>query len=215
VAFDAREGRPYASLTVSPDEPDEPPAGDITRLLQSWSEGNEVAREQLAALVYHELHRRAVAMLRRENRGHTLRPTALVHEAYLRLVGQRTSWRNSSHFFGVASQAMRRVLVDHARARHAAKRAEGGLRVELTEELASSEPREVDLLSLDAALDALAARDPDQARLVELRFFGGLSHEEAAEVMGVSLAAAKRDWSLAKAWLYRRLRKGEGDDDTA
>jgi RNA polymerase sigma factor (TIGR02999 family) len=192
---------------VSPDDPDEPPPGDITRLLQSWSQGDDVAREELAALVYSELHRRAVAMLRREQKGHTLRPTALVHEAYLRLVGQRTSWRNSSHFFGVASQAMRRVLVDHARARHAAKRAEGGLRVELTEALASSEPREVDLLALDAALDALAARDPEQARLVELRFFGGLSHEEAAEVMGVSLASAKREWSLAKAWLFRRLRE--------
>jgi RNA polymerase sigma factor (TIGR02999 family) len=199
---------------VCPDEPDDPPAGDITRLLQSWSAGNESARERLAALVYNELHRRAVAMLRRESRGHTLRPTALVHEAYLRLVGQRTSWRNSSHFFGVASQAMRRVLVDHARARHAAKRAEGGLRVELTEALASSEPRDVDLLALDAALDALAERDAEQARLVELRFFGGLSHEEAADVMGVSLAAAKREWSLAKAWLYRRLRKDADDAGT-
>jgi RNA polymerase sigma factor (TIGR02999 family) len=196
---------------VDPDEPDPPPPGDITRLLQSWSQGDEVAREELAALVYSELHRRAVAMLRREQKGHTLRPTALVHEAYLRLVGQRTSWRNSSHFFGVASQAMRRVLVDHARARHAAKRAEGGLRVELTEALASSEPREVDLLALDAALDALASRDPEQARLVELRFFGGLSHEEAAEVMGVSLASAKREWSLAKAWLFRRLRASHDD----
>jgi RNA polymerase sigma factor (TIGR02999 family) len=196
---------------VSPDDPDEPPPGDITRLLQSWSQGDDVAREELAALVYSELHRRAVAMLRREQKGHTLRPTALVHEAYLRLVGQRTSWRNSSHFFGVASQAMRRVLVDHARARHAAKRAEGGLRVELTEALASSEPREVDLLALDAALDALASRDPEQARLVELRFFGGLSHEEAAEVMGVSLASAKREWSLAKAWLFRRLRESLDD----
>ena len=199
---------------MTPDDEDGPPAGDITRLLQSWSQGNEVAREELAALVYNELHRRAVSMLRREQKGHTLRPTALVHEAYLRLVGQRTSWRNSSHFFGVASQAMRRVLVDHARARHAAKRAEGGLRVELTESLASSEPREVDLLALDAALDALAGRDQEQARLVELRFFGGLSHEEAADVMGISLAAAKREWSLAKAWLFRRLRKDAGEAGT-
>jgi RNA polymerase sigma factor (TIGR02999 family) len=215
LAVDAGVAAPYALPTVSPDEPDEPPPGDITRLLQSWSEGSGAARDELARLVYDELHRRAVAMLRRESRGHTLRPTALVHEAYLRLVGQRTSWRNSSHFFGVASQAMRRVLVDHARARHAAKRAEGGLRVELTEALASSAPRDVDLLALDAALDALAERDSEQARMVELRFFGGLSHEEAADVMGVSLAAAKREWSLAKAWLFRRLRKDAGDAGTA
>ena len=188
-------------------EGDPAPPGDITRLLQSWSDGDGTARDEVARLVYDELHRRAVGLLRRENRGHTLRPTALVHVAYLRLVGQRTSWRNSSHYFGVASQAMRRVLVDHARARHAAKRAEGGVRVELTEALASSGPREVDLLALDAALDALAARDAEQARMVELRFFGGLSHEEAADVMGISHAAAKREWSLAKAWLFRRLRK--------
>lgn len=198
--------------TVTALEGDPSNPGDITRLLHSWSEGDGAAREELARLVYNELHRRAVALLRRENRGHTLRPTALVHEAYLRLVGQRTSWRNSSHFFGVASQAMRRVLVDHARARHAAKRAEGGLRVELTEALASAEPRDVDLLALDAALDALAERDSEQARMVELRFFGGLSHEEAAEVMGISHAAAKREWSLAKAWLFRRLRKGPVGD---
>ena len=191
-------------------EGDPAPPGDITRLLQSWSEGDGTAREEVARLVYDELHRRAVGLLRRENRGHTLRPTALVHEAYLRLVGQRTPFRNSSHFFGVASQAMRRILVDHARARHAQKRAEGGLRVELTESLASAGPRDVDLLALDAALDELAERDPGQARLVELRFFGGLSHEEAAESLGLTLAVAKQEWTLAKAWLFRRLTKARG-----
>jgi RNA polymerase sigma-70 factor, ECF subfamily len=189
---------------VSSDQDDGPP-GDITRLLRSWSAGDAVAGEELTRLVYAELHRRAAAILRRESPGHTLRPTALVHEAYLRLVGQRTPFRNSSHFFGVASQAMRRILVDHARARHAQKRAEGGLRVELTESLASASPRDVDLLALDAALDDLAARDPGQAQLVELRFFGGLSHEEAAETLGLTLAVAKQEWSLAKAWLFRRL----------
>jgi RNA polymerase sigma factor (TIGR02999 family) len=191
---------------VPSDPPQEPP-GDITRLLRSWSAGDADAREELTRLVYAELHRRAAAILRRESPGHTLRPTALVHEAYLRLVGQRAPFRNRSHFFGVASQAMRRILVDHARARHAQKRAEGGVRVELTESLASAGPREVDLLALDAALDALGERDPGQARLVELRFFGGLSHEEAAESLGLTLAVAKQEWSLAKAWLFRRLTK--------
>jgi RNA polymerase sigma factor (TIGR02999 family) len=191
---------------VDPERPDEPP-GAITRLLRSWGAGDAVAREELTRLVYSELHRRAASILRRESPGHTLRPTALVHEAYMRLVGQRTPFRNSSHFFGVASQAMRRILVDHARARHAQKRAEGGLRVELTESLASAGPRDVDLLALDAALDELATRDPEQARLVELRFFGGLSHEEAAESLGLTLSVAKQEWSLAKAWLFRRLTK--------
>jgi RNA polymerase sigma factor (TIGR02999 family) len=194
---------------VDPDRPDDPP-GDITRLLRSWGAGDAASREELTRLVYSELHRRAAAILRRESPGHTLRPTALVHEAYLRLVGQRTPFRNSSHFFGVASQAMRRILVDHARARHAQKRAEGGLRVELTESLASAGPRDVDLLALDAALDELAERDPGQARLVELRFFGGLSHEEAAESLGLTLAVAKQEWTLAKAWLFRRLTKARG-----
>ena len=191
---------------MSPDRTDEPP-GDITRLLRSWSAGDSLAGEELTRLVYSELHRRAAAILRRESPGHTLRPTALVHEAYLRLVGQRTPFHNRSHFFGVASQAMRRILVDHARARHARKRPEGGLRVELTESVASATPRDVDLLALDAALDALAERDPGQARLVELRFFGGLSHEEAAESLGLTLAVAKQEWSLAKAWLFRRLKR--------
>jgi len=195
---------------VQPELDHEPaPPGDVTRLLKSWSDGDQTAREQVVRLVYDDLRRRAAAMLRRERAGHTLRPTALVHEAYLRLVDQRVAWRNSSHFFGVASQAMRRVLVDHARAHHAAKRAEGGLRVEMTESLAPSSPRDADLLALDAALDALAARDPDQARLVELRFFGGLSHEQAAQVLGLSLASARHEWTLAKAWLYRRLKKDD------
>lgn len=191
------------------DRADGAPPGDITRLLRSWSDGDSAAREELTRLVYSELRRRAAAILRRESPGHTLRPTALVHEAYLRLVGQRSPFRNSSHFFGVASQAMRRILVDHARARHAHKRAEGGVRVELTEQLASAGPREVDLLALDAALEELAERDPAQARLVELRFFGGLSHEEAAESLGLTLAVAKQEWSLAKAWLFRRLTTDE------
>ena len=180
------------------------PAGEVTRLLQRWSEGDADAREALLPLVYRELRRRAAAYLRRENRHHTLRPTDLVHETYLRLCEQSTGWKNRDHFFGVSARLMRRILVDHARARTAAKRGRG-LRVTLTEGLAAVSPAGVDILALDQALSELASLDERQAELVELRFFGGLTQEEAAKAIGISLATANRDWAMAKAWLHRKL----------
>ena len=181
-----------------------PEAGDVTRLLQAWHDGDESARDRLMPLVYDELRRRAAHHLRRERRGHTLRPTDLVHETYLRLCAQNVGWQNREQLYGVASRLMRRILVDHARMRAAAKR--GGLRVTLVEDMASTSPAEPNLLDLDAALDELAGFDERQARLVELRFFGGLSIEESARVLDVSIATANRDWVTAKAWLYRRLK---------
>jgi RNA polymerase sigma-70 factor (ECF subfamily) len=155
------------------------------------------------------LRRRAAGYLRRERPGHTLQPTALVHEAYLRLAGQEgTPWTGRAQFLAVASQAMRRVLVDHARSRRAGKRWGGRVQVPLEEGAATSLPREVDLIALDESLDALEARAPGQARLVELRYFGGLTTDEAAEVLGVSRATAERRWSLARAWLFRRVTEG-------
>ena len=182
-----------------------PSRGELTRLLQAWSRGDAGAQDRLLPIVYHELHRRAIAYLRRERRDHTLKPTDLVHEAYLRLCSQDVAWQNREQFFGVAARLMRRILVDHARARTTAKR-QHGLRVPLGEDLAARPPLAPDLLDLDAALDELAERDQRQGRLVELRFFGGLTQEESAQVLGVSLATANREWAMAKAWLYRRLK---------
>ncbi len=185
------------------------PPGRITRLLQSWHQGDDAARDQLIPVVYAELRRRAAARLRRERPGHTLHPTDLVHETYLRLCAQDSAWQNREHFFGIASQLMRRILVDHARARAAAKRGPG-LRVTLApgggREPAVG-PAAPDLLDLDSALVELAALDERQARLVELRFFGGLGIDEAADVLGVSRATANREWQVARAWLYRRLKR--------
>jgi RNA polymerase sigma factor (TIGR02999 family) len=183
------------------------PPGELTRLLRAWNRGDQEARDRLIPVVYHELRRRAAAYLRRERAGHTLRPTDLVHEAYLRLCQQNSGWENREQFFGVASSLMRRVLVDHARARRAAKRG-GGQRVTLPVDLASASSLEPDLLDLDVALGELAAVDGRAARLVELRFFGGLKLEEAAHCLGVSRATAAREWVTAKAWLFRRLRAG-------
>src|SRR5205085_813356 len=153
---------------------DEPSAPALTRLLLAWSRGDVGARDQLFPLVYAELRRRAAGYLRREARGHTLQPTALVHEAYLRLSDKNPGWKSRTHFFAVASQTMRRLLVDHARARRAAKRPESKTRVTLVESVSGE--REVDLIALDEALDELEAAAPRQARMVELRFFGGLTH---------------------------------------
>jgi RNA polymerase sigma-70 factor (ECF subfamily) len=183
-----------------------PPAGAVTLLLQSWSAGDLRAREELMPVVYGELRRRAAGYLRRERSGHTLRPTDLVHEAYLKLCAQNAGFENREQFFGVASRLMRRILVDHARARAAAKRG-GGLRVTLSAE-PSAPPPHADLLELDTALEELAAHDERQARLVELRFFGGLTIEEASHVLGISPATAKREWAHAKAWLFARLMHG-------
>jgi RNA polymerase sigma factor (TIGR02999 family) len=175
-------------------------------MLEAWSRGDAHARDELMPVVYQELRRRAAGYLRRERPGHTLRPTALVHEAYLRLCEQNSGFKNREQFFGVASRLMRRILIDHARAKGAAKRG-GALRVTLAEDMAQ-QPPSADLLDLDAALDELAALDEREGRLVELRFFGGLTLEEAARVLGVSPATAKTDWAHAKAWLYARLEAG-------
>jgi RNA polymerase sigma factor (TIGR02999 family) len=183
-------------------------AKPVTALLRAWSGGDEEARNQLLPLIYAELRRRAASQLRRERHGHTLQPTALVHEAYLRLVGQGVAWKNRAHFFGLASEMMRRILVDHARGRNREKRAGGWTRVELDEAVAISEQRDVDLVLLDQALAELTDLDPQHGRIVELRFFGGMTLEETAHVLGVSATTVKRDWSLARAWLYRRLQRG-------
>ena len=186
----------------------EPPGpGVVTRLLQAWSQGDPGARDALMPVVYDQLRRRAAAHMRRERRGHTLRPTDLVHEAYLRLCSQNAGFKNREQFFGVASSLMRRILVDHARARAAAKRG-GGLRVTLVDDLVVRAPADPDLLPLDGALDELAALDERQMKLVELRFFGGLTLDEAARCLGISAATASREWAMARAWLYRRLKAG-------
>src|SRR5215831_12154218 len=187
-----------------------PEPGEVTRLLIAWNEGDRAAVERLMPLVYAELRGIAERQFRRERAGHTLQPTAVVHEAYFRLVDQtRVSWKNRGHFFAVASQAMRRILVDYARARAADKRGGGEQRVTLASAEASPEPSEgVDLLALDEALTRLKALDGGQAQIVELRFFGGLSIEETAEALETSASSVKREFRSAKAWLYRELGLG-------
>ena len=180
---------------------------DVTALLHAWTAGDRAARDQLMTVVYQELRNRAAGQLRRERRGHTLQPTALVHEAYVRLVDQRRmEWQNRGQFFGVACQMMRRILVDHARAHRMAKRSGQWARVTLDEAARATLPVDVDVLDLDAALTRLAAFDPRKSQLAELRFFGGLSLEEAAEAVGISRATAERDWQAARAWLLKELR---------
>jgi RNA polymerase sigma factor (TIGR02999 family) len=179
---------------------------DVTRLLADWRSGDKEALDHLLPIVYSELHRLAEAYLRRERPGHTLQPTALVNEAYLRLVGQRqVEWQSRAHFFGIAAKMMRRILVDHARAQNAGKRGGGLRRVTLDSSFDAEERREVDLLALDEALEALSKLDPRQGRIVELRFFVGLTLEETAEVIGVAPITVRREWNLAKAWLYREM----------
>lgn len=182
------------------------PAGSVTGLLNAWSGSQPAAGDELLRLIYRELRRQAAWFLRGERSGHTLVATALVHEVYLRLAGQRVRYQNREQFFAVAARMMRRVLVDHARARAAAKRPSTDDQVELEEDgLPRIEPRDFELLGLDAALTELATLDAAKARLVELRYFGGLTAEETAEVLGVSLSTVKREWSLARAWLYHHL----------
>ena len=179
---------------------------DVTALLQAWNSGNAEAREEVMRLVYLELRRRAAAHLRRERQGHSLQPTDLVHEAYLRMIDQRRAgWQNRAQFLAVASQMMRRILVDRARARRMAKRSGRWKPVTIDETLAASAPAPIDVLDLDAALTALASFDARKSRIVELRFFGGLSIEETAEAIGVSPATVKRHWAIARAWLAREL----------
>jgi RNA polymerase sigma factor (TIGR02999 family) len=179
----------------------------VTELLVSWSNGDQQALDRLTPLVYGELRRLAARYLRRERSDHTLQSTALVHEAYLRLIDQKhVRWQNRAHFFGVAAQMIRRILVDHARGKQAAKRGSGGWKLSLDEAIATPEQRDLDLVALDDALGGLAKIDPQQSRVVELRFFAGLSIEETAEVLRISPATVKRDWTAAKAWLYREMR---------
>ncbi len=181
---------------------------EVTELLADWSGGNQEALGQLMPLVYDELRRLANHYLSQERPDHTLQPTALVHEAYLRLVETRNrDFRSRAYFFGIASQLMRRVLVDHARKHRAAIRGDGLPKLSLDEAIALPGEQDVDLIALDDALAALAVIDPRQCKIVELRFFGGLSVEETAEVLGVSPATIKRDWSWAKTWLYREIKK--------
>ena len=180
----------------------------ISLLLQRWSEGDRGALEQLMPLVYGELRRMARRYIGQQPSGHTLQATALIHEAYLRLAGQEEKrWENRAHFFGVAAQAMRHILVDYARARNTGKRGGEVRTVSLEEAAIVSKDRAAELVALDDALAELAQLSPRQGRVVELRYFGGLSVEETAEVLKVSLDTVTRDWSQAKAWLYRELNK--------
>jgi RNA polymerase sigma factor (TIGR02999 family) len=216
VAHYFRQGvRPtsYSPLpTTRFDMPDNPQA-DVTRLLVQLSTGDQTAINHLMPLVYDELRRIAGSHLRRERAGHTLQSTALVHEAYLRLIDQRNVvWQNRAHFFGLASQMIRRILVDHARGHQAAKRGAGAPRLSLDEAMGVPGARDLDLLALDDSLQALGRIDPEQSRLVELRFFGGLTIEETAEVMGVSPATVSREWNAARAWLFRELARGASGD---
>jgi RNA polymerase sigma factor (TIGR02999 family) len=181
------------------------PDHEVSELLRAWGSGDLDARDRLLPLVYRELRRRAAAYLRRERANHTLQPTALVHEAYLRLVGQRAPWQNRAHFFAAASQMMRRVLVDRARGRRVAKRSGRWARVSLDEGAMAARPVDVDVLDLDDALKQLAAFDARKSQIAEMRFFGGLSVEETAEALGVSRATVERDWKAARAWLFKTL----------
>jgi|SRR5271157_1812338 len=183
------------------------PDGPATRLLLASSEGNRAAEEKLIPLVYNELRRLAGGYMRAERPDHTLQPTALVHEAYLRLVGQESDWKSRTHFLGVAARQMRRVLVDHARKRSAAKRAGGESRVAFEDVLAVAAEEPAQLVSVDEALDRLAAEYPRQARVVELRFFGGYTGDDIAGILAVSPETVKRDWRFARAWLFREVRK--------
>lgn len=184
------------------------PDGDITQLLQRVSSNRGEGLDQLLEAVYAELRRQAARYLRRERNNHTLQPTALVNEAFMKLVDQRNvQWQNRAHFFGIAAQAMRRIVIDHARARQRVKR--GGVQqpVTLDEAMIAGEPRSIDVLALDEALTRLARLDERQARIVELRYFAGLSVEETAEVTGLSPATVKREWAMARAWLHAELTK--------
>jgi RNA polymerase sigma-70 factor, ECF subfamily len=180
--------------------------GEVTQLLLRIHAGNKEAEDQLIRLVYGELRCRAAHYLRGESKDHTLQPTALVHEAYLHLTGmQEIDWRSRSHFFAIAAIAMRRILVDHARAKRAGKREAFHEAISLDDVLVVSPSRSPDFMALDAALDRLAKVDARQSKIVDLRYFGGLSEEETAQFLGVSVRTVKRDWRVAKAWLYNEL----------
>jgi RNA polymerase sigma factor (TIGR02999 family) len=187
----------------------------VTELLADWTDGDQEALDKLIPLVYDELRRLASRQLRRERPEHTLQTTALVHEAYLRLVGQRNAnWQNRAQFFGVAAQLMRRILVDYARTHKASKRGGNYRRISLSEGAILTEERDTDLTELDEVLDRLAGIDPQQSRVVELRIFGGLTVEETAEVMGISPRTVKREWSMARAWLHQQIKRTGTTDES-
>jgi RNA polymerase sigma factor (TIGR02999 family) len=200
-------------MTVLEAESLEESSHEVTQLLQSWSDGNRQALADLLPLVYDELRRLASSYMRFEAPGHTLQATAVVHEAYMRLIQQRdVSWKSRAHFFGIAAQMIRRILVDHIRATRAQKRGAGFAALSLDEAIGVPEKKNWEILALDDALKLLAKADPQQARIVELRFFAGLSIEETASVVGVSPATVKRDWVSAKAWLFRELSRTRPGD---
>jgi len=182
---------------------------EITKLLREWGDGSHEALEQLMPLVYDELHRQAARFLRRERPNHTLQTTGLIHETYIKLVEQRNAnWESRTHFFAIAAQAMRRILIDHARARHQEKR--GGANENLPLDAAAfvvGDDKKIDLIALDEALNKLFRRDAQQARVVELKFFGGLSLEEISEALKISRSTVARDWEAARAWLWREMSK--------
>ena len=183
-----------------------PASHEVTQLLLDWSRGSQAALDKLMPLVDRELHRLAHHYMRGENAGHTLQTTALVNEAYLKLVDQRqVHWKSRAHFFALSAQLMRRILVDHARKRQYAKRGGGAEKISFDEAMAVSPGRGSDLIALDEALDRLAAIDPRKSKVVEMRFFGGLSVEETAEALHISAVTVMREWSMAKAWLYNSL----------
>lgn len=183
-----------------------PDPGEVTALLRAWSDGDPAAPERLLPLVYRQLRRLAASKMRKERANHTLQPTALVHEAYVKLVDQHLPWKNRGHFYGVAARAMREVLVDHARRRDADKRAPERRRISIESADVAVDPRTIDLLALDEALKTLAGLDERQSRLVELRLFAGLTVQECGVVLGCSAATASRDYRHAEAWLRRRMR---------
>jgi RNA polymerase sigma factor (TIGR02999 family) len=185
--------------------------GRITLLLRASSEGNRAAEEELIPLVYDELRRLAASYMRRERPDHTLQPTALVHEAYLKLVGQKVDWKNRSHFFGLAAQQMRRVLVSHARRHRAAKRG-GGNKVSFDDALEVAEQQPRNMIAIDDLLKSFAVDYPRQAKVVDLRFFGGNTEEEVAEILGVAPETVIRDWKFAKTWLSHEIRSGHEND---
>jgi len=189
-----------------------PSSQGITQLLLAWSDGDQAALEKLTPLVYAELHRLAKGYMFGERPGHTLQTTALINEAYLRLIDwKNVRWQSRAHFFGVAAQVMRRILVDFARSRHYTKRGGKAQQVSLDKAITIHEDRSAELIALDDALESLAKIDPRKSQVVELRFFGGLSAEETAEALKVSQRTVEREWNLARAWLYRELR---GNDES-
>jgi RNA polymerase sigma factor (TIGR02999 family) len=199
--FKARDGRNLTARRMSSPDPQQ-----ITELLLAWGQGDEAARDHLIPLIYDELRRLARKHLRRERPGHTLQTSALVNEAYLRMAGQRVSWQSRAHFFGIAARLMRQILVDHARLRDNAKHGGDWRRVSL-DAADAGQDQTADILALDDALQALAQMSPQQSRIIELRFFGGLTIEETAEVLGVSHSTVEREWRVARAWLWRELQR--------